>query len=115
MVQVVTDETFEQEVVQSDIPCVLDFHAQWCQPCKDLAPVFGELSAEYEGRVKFCSIDSEANRALRIRFAVAVLPFIVWTCDGTKTALFDQSVPKEKLRERIDYMLAGREAPSFKL
>ena len=57
-----TDQTFETEVVKSDIPVMVDFSATWCGPCKRLAPVVEELAGEYEGKVKIAKLDIDAAR-----------------------------------------------------
>ncbi|MBR5473979.1 MAG: thioredoxin [Lachnospiraceae bacterium] len=63
MVQVVTDATFEAEVLKSEVPVVVDFFAVWCGPCRMLAPVLDKMSNELEGKVKFVKIDIDQNRA----------------------------------------------------
>ena len=59
MVYEITDENFEAEVVNSDIPCVIEFTAGWCTLCDEMTPVFEELSASYEGTVKFCLVNTD--------------------------------------------------------
>ncbi len=75
----VTDATFEQEVVQSELPVFVDFWAPWCGPCRAVAPVVEKLAAEYEGRMKFVKLDTEANPrvpgAMRIRSIPTLLVF----------------------------------------
>jgi thioredoxin 1 len=112
MVTELTDDNFQDEVLNSDIPCLIDFYAPWCGPCADMAPRFEELSKRYEGKVKFCRADSDANKRLRIAFLVAALPYLVYVDGGKKSPLFDESVPMERLAERIDMMLEGGEAPT---
>ena len=60
----VTDATFEEEVIKADTPVLVDFWADWCAPCKIIAPIVEELAEEYEGRVKFGKVDVDANPGL---------------------------------------------------
>lgn len=112
LVHDVTDENFEAEVVQSDVPCVLEFTAGWCTMCDEMVPTFEQLAEEYGGRVKFCIVNTDMQKALRLKFAVAAFPYIVMVADGMKTPLFDELVSANRLRERIDFMLAGGQAPT---
>ncbi len=111
MVFNISDETFEEEVAQSTIPCVIAFTAGWCTYCDEMAPALEALSHTFEGRVKFCLVNIDEQRALRIKFAVAALPYIVYVAHGQKTPLFDAIVSEQRLEERIRFMLEGNDAP----
>lgn len=112
MVHEVTEENFEDEVLGSDKPCVIEFSSDWCILCKDMVPAFEAASEDFEGKVKFCSIDTGKNRKLGITFAVGSLPFVVYVADGNMTPLFDELVSADKLRERVQYMLDGGKVPT---
>ena len=112
MVHEITDETFEAEVVNCGQPCVIEFTAGWCTWCDELVPVFEELSEQYGDDVKFCLVNTDENKGLRIKFAVAAYPYIVYVENGMKTPLFDCMVTPPQLKERIDFVLNGGKAPT---
>ncbi|MBP5358332.1 MAG: thioredoxin [Treponema sp.] len=70
----VTDETFEQEVLKSELPVVVDFWASWCGPCQMMGPVVEELSDELEGKVKFCKVNVDDNPELAQNYDVMSIP-----------------------------------------
>ena len=112
MVHIVTDETFEQEVVQSDVPCLIEFTAGWCTVCDAMEPTLEALSEKLADEVKFCTVHTDTEKKLRIKFAVAAYPYIVYVHDGMKTPLFDELVSAERLKERIDFVRGGGVAPT---
>lgn len=112
MVHEITDETFEAEVAQSAVPCVIEFTAGWCDLCADMVAACERLSERFAGEVKFCTVDIDAQRALRIKFAVASLPYVVFVANGTKAPLFDEKVSEQRLEERIRRALAGDALPT---
>lgn len=112
MVHEITDDNFQKEVVENDVACVIEFTAGWCTMCDEMVPTFEELSNAYDDRVKFCIVNTDEQKGLRIKFAVAAYPYIVMVHDGMKTPLFDEAVSAERLRERIDFMLEGGKAPT---
>jgi thioredoxin 1 len=73
----VSADTFEAEVVQSDIPVLLDFHAVWCGPCKAMEPLLKDVAREYEGDAKIVKIDIDAETALAERFAIKSVPTLI--------------------------------------
>lgn len=112
MVYEITDETFEQEVANSPVPCVIEFTAGWCTMCDAMAPTFEELSETFGDEVKFCIVNIDEQKKLRIKFAVAAIPYIVYVADGNKSPLFDELVTADRLAERIRFMLDGGIAPT---
>ena len=81
-VSAVDDAGFEREVVQSDVPVVLDFWAEWCPPCRALAPTFEELAKQYAGRVRFLKLNVDENQQVPQRFGIKGIPTLVFFDGG---------------------------------
>ena len=111
MVYEITDENFQTEVVDCGKPCIIEFTAGWCTMCDEMVPIFEQLSEQYDDAVKFCLVNTDQQKGLRIKFAVGAYPYIVLVADGMKTPLFDELVSAERLKERIDFVLGGGTAP----
>lgn len=71
------DANFEEEVLQSDQPVLVDFWADWCMPCKALGPTIDELAAEYAGRVKVGKLNTEANRETPVKYNIQAIPTVL--------------------------------------
>ncbi|MBO7358601.1 MAG: thioredoxin [Clostridia bacterium] len=78
----VTAATFEQEVVKSDIPCIVDFWATWCGPCRMLGPVLSEIAEANEGKLKVCKVNVDEEPALAQQFGVMSIPLVILFKDG---------------------------------
>lgn len=78
----VTSENFQQEVLDCDIPVVVDFMAPWCGPCRMIAPVLQKLEQEYAGRIKFVEVDTDQQSALSARYGVQKIPNLTFFKDG---------------------------------
>lgn len=112
MVHEITNENFQDEVVASDVPCVIEFTAGWCTFCDEMVPTMELLSEKFAGSVKFCVVNIDEQKSLRIKFAVAAVPYIVLVDGGMKTPLFDEIVTVDRLEERIRFVLDGGHAPT---
>jgi len=77
-----TEDNFEDEVIKSPTPVLVDFWADWCMPCKALAPTIDELATEYAGRIKVGKIDTDANQSLAARFGISAIPTVILFQDG---------------------------------
>lgn len=103
----VTDETFEAEVLQSDLPVLVDFGAEWCHPCKQLDPVVDELAAEWQGKARFVKLDIDSNVQSTTRFGVMSVPTLILFVGGEPKERVSGFQPKKKLVERFGALLAG--------
>lgn len=93
---------FEREVLQSETPVLVDFFAEWCQPCKMLAPTLNALASEYAGRARIGKIDAEANRDLSIQFDIQKLPTLILFKGGKEAHRFFGLQPKKNFAAELD-------------
>ena len=80
----ITDASFKEEVLQSDIPVLLDFWAEWCGPCKSLSPIVDETSKDYEGKIKFAKINVDENADTTKEFGIRGIPTLILFKNGEK-------------------------------
>ena len=102
----VTDGTFEDEVVKSDIPVVVDFWADWCAPCKMIAPIVEELAEELDGQVKFAKLDVDANPKSATSYGVRGIPTLLIFNGGKPVDQVVGAVPKSVLKRRVEEAVA---------
>ena len=98
----VTDETFEAEVVKSDIPVVVDFWAEWCGPCKQIGPSLEELSIEYGGKVKIVKVNVDDNPVSPGQLGVRGIPALFLFKNGEMIATKTGAAPKSELQKWIE-------------
>ncbi|MHC4946915.1 MAG: thioredoxin [Planctomycetota bacterium] len=101
-----TDESFRREVVRSDRPVLVDFWADWCQPCRIMGPTVDELAERYAGRVTVAKVDTEANPTLAVQFGVSAIPTLAIFRDGEIVQKFVGVTPKETLAAALDRVAA---------
>ena len=100
-----TDASFESDVLQSDIPALVDFWAAWCGPCKMIAPLLDELSTEYAGRIKVCKFDVDSNPETAAKFNVRGIPTLLVFKNGAVEATKVGALSKNQLVEFVDGLL----------
>ena len=101
----VTDASFEAEVLNATGPVLVDFWAEWCGPCKMIAPVLDELSAEYGDKIKICKVDVDSNPGTPAKFSVRGIPTLIIFKGGSAEATKVGALSKAQLVEFIDAAL----------
>jgi len=102
----VTDANFEQEVLKSSTPVLIDFWAPWCGPCKAIAPVLDELAGEYAGRLKVVKVNVDDNPMTPSRFGVRGIPNLLIIKSGEVKQQIVGAVPKAQLVKAVDTAIA---------
>ncbi len=98
----VTTETFEDEVLNSEIPVLVDFWASWCAPCRHVEPVMDQIAAEYEGSLKVAKIDVDAETELAGHFGISSIPTIAFFEPGEQPKAVVGALPKEVVESAFD-------------
>jgi thioredoxin 1 len=102
----VTDSTFEQEVLQSTQPVLVDFWAVWCGPCKAIAPIVEELASEYEGKLKVMKLDVDDNPRTATAYGVQSIPTLLVFKDGKPAERIVGAVPKKVIVDKLQGVVA---------
>jgi thioredoxin 1 len=102
----VTDENFDAEIVNSDIPAMVDFWAVWCGPCKMVGPIVEELADEYKGKIKVAKMDVDQNRATPGKFGIRNIPTLIFFKGGEVTHTIVGAQPKNHIEEELKKLLA---------
>ena len=98
----VTESNFEEEVVKSDVPVLVDFWAEWCGPCKMIAPILDEIAKEYGEKLKVCKIDVDSNPDIAPKFGIRGIPTLIMFKDGNAESTKVGAVSKSQLIEFVD-------------
>lgn len=96
-----TDANFQEEALESNIPVIVDFYADWCGPCKMMAPIIDQLATEYEGKVKIGKVNTDENRAIASKYNIMSIPTIIFIKDGEVVETTVGALPKQVLEEKI--------------
>ncbi|HEX2867100.1 MAG TPA: thioredoxin [Ignavibacteriales bacterium] len=115
MLEFLTKETFLKKVFdyennkewnyQGELPCLIDFYADWCGPCKMVAPILEELAVEYEGKINIYKIDTEAEQELAAVFGIRSIPSLLFCPKGDRPQMAQGALPKDVLKDAIEKIL----------
>lgn len=110
-----TKETFFEKVFnfeqnkewkfEGDLPCIIDFYADWCQPCKMVAPILEELSEEYKGKINIYKVDTEAQQELSAAFGIRSIPSLLFCPKDEQPQMAQGALPKETFKQVIEDIL----------
>ena len=100
-----TDDNFEQDVLNADRPVIVDFWAEWCGPCLAIAPMVEEIAADYAGKVKVGKLNVDNNPQTAMKYGVRSIPTLLFIHNGAVTDQVVGSVPKENITDVLDRIL----------
>ncbi len=98
----VTDETFEQEVIESSVPVLVDFWAPWCGPCRMVAPVVDEIAEQYVGQVKVVKVNTDDNPGVASKYGIRSIPTLMIFKGGQRVDMVVGAVPKTTLANTLE-------------
>lgn len=101
----ITDATFEEVVMKSEIPVVLDFWAEWCGPCRKIAPYIEELAVEFEGKAVVGKVDVDSNPDITARYRVRNIPTVLFIKDGEVVQKLVGDQPKQTFADELQKLL----------
>ncbi len=101
----VTDSTFKQEVLDSDVPVLVDFWAPWCGPCRMVAPVVDEISVQYEGQLKVVKVNTDENPNVASQYGIRSIPTLMIFKGGQRVDMVVGAVPKTTLANTLEKYL----------
>ncbi len=98
----VTDADFDQQILKSEVPALVDFWAAWCGPCRTVGPVVEELAGEYSGKVKIAKLNVDDNKQTPSKYGVKGIPTLMLFKNGAVVDQIVGAVPKTKIKEMLD-------------
>ena len=100
-----TDATFEQDVIKSDVPVLVDFWAPWCGPCKMIAPIVSEIAGEYDGKLKVGKLNTDDNQQVAAQYGIMSIPTLMIFKGGEIRERIIGAQPKKAITEKIDSVI----------
>jgi thioredoxin len=100
----ITDQSFEAEVLESDVPCEVDFWAPWCTPCRMVAPVYDRLSEEHEN-FKFCKMNVDENQRIAMEYGIKSIPMQMFFVNGKNVDEILGAVPEKNIRDKVEEVI----------
>ena len=102
-----TDASFEEEVINSDVPVLVDFWAPWCGPCKMVAPIVEEIAGEYDGKIKVGKMNTDDNQQVPAKYGIMSIPTLMVFKNGEVAERIVGAQPKQAITEKLDTVLAN--------
>jgi len=102
-----TDDNFEQEVLKSQTPVLVDFWAEWCMPCRMIAPTIEKLAEQYKGKVKVGKVDTDSNRDTSLKFEISAIPTIILFKEGEVVQKFVGVTQEQEFKDALDGVAAA--------
>ena len=103
-----TDANFETEVLNSEVPVLVDFWAEWCMPCRMLAPTIDKLADSYAGKVKVGKLDTDSNREVAMKYGISAIPTVILFKDGEVAQKFVGLKQEREFKEALDTAASPR-------
>lgn len=100
-----TEAAFTKEVIESAVPVIVDFWAQWCPPCKMIAPFLEQMSVDYDGKAKICKVDVDKEQGLAAKYGVRSIPTLLFFKGGEVQDQVVGALPKDQLVNRLEKLL----------
>ncbi len=101
----VSDQNFESEVLKSDVPVLVDFWAEWCNPCKMIAPIVEKIAREFEGKVKVAKVDVDSNPDIASKFGIRSIPTVMIFKEGGLVEQVVGVVPEPQLKKLVEKVI----------